>query len=399
MHNPNPTDTNYNAMIVVTNDIDNDGDEDLALSTAFGSSSVGSWMENTGDANDPWIPHLQPIEPGIDPHVRGVLGYKSADLNGDGYPEVVYNAMFDVPNTDPPQYRGEIWLAINPGPNKWDGPWEKVVIDDDNWASADMWFHDFNGDTYPDLVANQIFDSTVTIYRHPGNDLSDSWNPEVIINDLASPSDMWLADMDNDGLMDVVSADHTAHRGVWHKNPGPGSSQVWRPNLIFPDVLLPGDYAMVDLDKDGDLDFVGTSVTLGQGFIVEQVQPASGLVTTISLPEGFMGQISSLMLVMDDQLPITGPPDVTLVTIQNVDNDNDGTGDIDQVLNGSRDLVLAVEDVGVTGKYHVMAVLFMEGGGTFAPVPGVDYMASSGSLTFGQGPVEVDLTLELVSGP
>ena len=32
---------------------------------------------------------------------------------------------------------------------------------------------------------------------------------------------MWLADMDDDGLMDVVSADHTAHRGVWHKNPGP----------------------------------------------------------------------------------------------------------------------------------------------------------------------------------
>ena len=44
--------------------------------------------------------------------------------------------------------------------------------------------------------------------------------PEVIISGLTSPSDMWLADMDGDGLMDVVSADHTAHRGVWHKNPG-----------------------------------------------------------------------------------------------------------------------------------------------------------------------------------
>ncbi len=398
MHNPNPTDTNYNAMIVVTNDIDNDGDEDLALSTAFGSSSVGSWMENTGDVDDPWIPHL--LEPTtVYPNIRGVLAYKSADLNGDGYPEVVYNGMFDVPNTDPPQYRGEIWLAVNPGPSGWDGPWQKIVIDDDNWASADMWFHDFDGDNNPDLVANQIFDSTVSIYRHPGTNLSDPWVPEIIIDDLASPSDMWLADMDNDGQMDVVSADHTAHRGVWHKNPGPGSDQAWRPNLIFPDILLPGDFSMIDVDVDGDLDWVGTSVTLGQAFIVEQTQPDTSLVATISLPEGFEGQISSLMLVMDDQLPITGPPDVTLATIQNVDNDNDGTGDIDQVLNSSRDLVLSVEDVGVAGQYHVMAVLFMEGGGTFAPVPGVDYMAASGLLTFGDGKVEVSLDLELVPVP
>ena len=66
--------------------------------------------------DDPWIPHLQDDGAGTDPDIRGTLGYKSADLNGDGYPEVVYNAMFDIPNTDPPRYRGEIWLGVNPGP-------------------------------------------------------------------------------------------------------------------------------------------------------------------------------------------------------------------------------------------------------------------------------------------
>jgi hypothetical protein len=397
--NPDPTVTNYNAMIVVPSDMDNDGDEDLALSGAFQTSSVGSWMENTGQVDDPWIPHLQPMDPGTDPYIRGTLAYKSVDLNSDGYPEVMYNAMFDVANTDPPEYRGEIWLAINPGPAGWDDPWQKVVIDADNWASADMWFHDFDGDGYLDLVANQIFDSTVTVYRHPGENLADPWVPQVIIEGLASPSDFWLTDMDLDGLMDVVSADHTAHRGVWHKNPGPGGG-LWEPVLIFPHILLPGDFAMMDADGDGDLDWIGTSVSLGQGFIVEQVQPATSLVATLSVPDDFDGQITTLMLTLASQLPVTGPPDAVLATIENVDNDNDGVGDVDAILNANRDLTLSIEDVGVTGDYHVVAVMFMEGGGVFAPVPGVDYMAASDSRTFGAGQVGVTLDLEVIpTGP
>jgi hypothetical protein len=397
--NPDPNVTNYNAMIVVPDDIDADGDKDLALSSAFGSSSVGSWMENTGQINTPWIPHLQNMEPGTDPYIRGVLGYKSADLNGDNYPEVVYNAMFDVPNTNPPQYRGEIWLGVNPGSQGPDGPWQKVVIDNDNWASADMWFHDFDGDGYLDLVANQIFNSTVTIYRHPGANLADPWVPEIIISGLTSPSDMWLADMDSDGLMDIVSADHTAHRGVWHKNPGPGASELWQPNLIFRNIRLPGDFAMVDVDTDGDLDWIGTSLTLGKGFIVEQVQPDSSLVATISLPDGFTGQITRILVTLASEIPVTGPPMAVLAQIDNSDNDGDSIGDVDQVLSPSKDLILGLEEVGVVGDYHVVATLYMEGGGQFQPVPGVDYMAASSKLTLGQGQVSVALELQLIPVP
>jgi hypothetical protein len=54
----------------------------------------------------------------------------------------------------------------------------------------------------------------------------------------------------------------------------------------------------------------------------------------------------------------------------------------------------------VTGEFHVVAMLYMDGGGVFQPVPGVDYMASSGKLTFGQGKQEVELELELLlAGP
>ena len=39
--------------------------------------------------------------------------------------------MFDRPTPDPPRYRGAIWLAVNPGPQGPDGPWQKIVIDDE----------------------------------------------------------------------------------------------------------------------------------------------------------------------------------------------------------------------------------------------------------------------------
>ena len=395
--NPEPRNINYNSMIVVPCDIDQDGDEDIALSGAFKSSSVGSWMENTGKQEPAWIPHLQPITPGTDPYIRGTLAYKCADLNHDSYPEVIYNGMFDVANTDPPRYRGEIWLAINPGPQGWDEPWQMAVIDDDNWASADMWFHDFDEDGNLDLIANQIFSSTVTRYFNPGDNLMDSWESEVIISGLTSPSDMWLTDMDGDGLVDIVSADHTVHRGVWHKNPGIDSDELWQMNSIFQNVRMPGDFAMVDLDKDGDLDWVGVSMTWGQAFIVEQVEPESSLVATISLPADFNEEITKVVLLLSKDYPIKSIPKSILANIDNVDKDGDGQLDVDQLINASNEIILALEDVGETGEYHVVAALYVEGGGNFNPKSGVDYMASSGKQTVGEGKLEV--TVDLVHAP
>ena len=394
--NPNPTDVNYNSMIVVVCDIDNDQDDDLALSGAFGSSAVGSWMENTGDLSSPWIAHLTEQAPDTDPFIRGTLGYKCTDLNGDDYPEVVYNAMFDVANSDPPQFRGEIWLAVNPGPSGWGERWPKVVIDDDNWASADMWFHDFDSDGSPDLIANQIFDSTFTRYWNPGADIMQPWEHQVIISGVTSPSDFWLADMDDDGLMDVVSADHTAHRGIWHKNPGHDVDELWKLHSIYRDIRLPGDFAMTDQDGDGDLDWMGISLTLGQAFIAEQVQPPSSLVATIRLPDAFDATIAKLVVTLAEEVPVTGIPAAILATIENVDNDEDGELDVDQILSGTRDLALPFEDVGETGDYHVVVALYVEGGGDFIPVPGLDYQGESEKRTFGEGKVEVTVDLALV---
>jgi hypothetical protein len=43
--------------------------------------------------------------------------------------------------------------------------------------------------------------------------------------------------------------------------------------------------------------------------------------------------------------------------------------DVDQILGAEKDFVFAMEDVGVGGSFHVIATLYVEGGGQFQPVP------------------------------
>jgi hypothetical protein len=61
--------------------------------------------------------------------------------------------------------------------------------------------------------------------------------------------------------------------------------------------------------------------------------------------------------------------------------------------NKSKDFFLALDDVGVTGKYHVVSVLNVEGEGKFQPDSSVDHMTTSEKLTFGEGMVKVNWTL------
>jgi len=67
--------------------------------------------------------------------------------------------------------------------------------------------------------------------------------------------------------------------------------------------------------------------------------------------------------------------------------------DVDQLINASNEIILALEDVGETGKYLVVAALYVEGGGNFNPKSGIDYMASSGKQTVGEGKLEVKVDL------
>ena len=68
----------------------------------------------------------------------------------------------------------------------------------------------------------------------------------------------------------------------------------------------------------------------------------------ISLPDNFSGQMNKLLVTLANSVPVTGMPVAILATIESTqDKDGDGVGDLDQILSPSRDLVLALPNVGV----------------------------------------------------
>jgi len=127
------------------------------------------------------------------------------------------------------------------------------------------------------------------------------------------------------------------------------------------------------------------------------VEPETSLVATISLPDDFDEEITKLVLLLSKEYPLKGIPKSTLANIDNVDKDGDGELDVDQLINASNQIILALEDVGETGEYQVVAALYVEGGGKFNPKSGVDYMASSGKQTVGKG--KLDVTINLIHAP
>jgi hypothetical protein len=133
----------------------------------------------------------------------------------------------------------------------------------------------------------------------------------------------------------------------------------------------------------------------GRAFIVEQTAPAAGLITTISVPADLDAKPTQLLVSLASEVPVTGMPIAMPAIIPNIDKDEDGIGDVDQLVVPGQDIVLSFEDVGLTGDYHVVAALYVQGGGLFQPEPGIDYLGASEKLTFGDGPVAANIRLDV----
>ena len=113
---------------------------------------------------------------------------------------------------------------------------------------------DMDGDGDMDIVSASYSDDTIAWYENNG-----ATDPSCSAANIATSADgatsVFVADMDNDGDMDIVSASFNDDAIAWYENNGAAD-----PSFTAADIATSADnpYSVfaADMDNDGDMDIV-----------------------------------------------------------------------------------------------------------------------------------------------
>jgi hypothetical protein len=220
-------------------DMDNDGDMDIVSASA--NDDKIAWYENDGAADPSWTATE------IATSANGAASVFAADMDNDGDMDIVSASLDDdaISWYENTSTAGGItaWTASDIATSA-DGAQSVFVADMDN-----------DGDL--DIVSASQNDDAIAWYENNG-----ASNPAFTAADIATSADgaqsVFVADMDNDGDMDIISASNGDDAIAWYENDGAAD-----PSWTAADIATSADGArsvfVADMDNDGDMDIVSAS--------------------------------------------------------------------------------------------------------------------------------------------
>lgn len=216
-------------------DLDNDGDLDI-LSAVYSSNQV-CWNPNNGIGGFSSKIVLSST-------VSGASFAVASDFDLDG----------DLDVTASSSTGDKIVRFENLGGGTF-GP--EIVVTTLTHTATSVASSDLNGDGLPEILSTSSFDDRLAWYENLGsNSFSSVKNISDTTRHANRPESVVFADMNNDGLADVLfNAEYDAVVG-WFENTGNNTFSPTR-HVIYYDLLQPARYACAaDLDGDGDQDVI-----------------------------------------------------------------------------------------------------------------------------------------------
>lgn len=222
--------------------VDVDADGDLDLTTADARVNNLLWHENDGQG-------------GLTLHVIGENdpGYLErhdwGDINGDGKLDVVIvlNKIGHV-----------LWFEQGDSP-KDPKSWTRHVISTEFLRAYDVELADLDRDGDLDVAASAYTGDCFSWFENPGQDaVAKPWKQHQFDKaaEIANTRTVVAADFNQDGKLDLLGTGTFGHKSLWYENTGEPAEKMLRRHVVDDQMLTPTHGHPVDLDGDGDLDFV-----------------------------------------------------------------------------------------------------------------------------------------------
>ena len=242
--------TAVGAESVFVADIDGDGDLDVvaALSGEEGGVTEVAWYENDGTPSNGWTYHTVKSYTGT-----GINDVFVADMDGDG--------DLDILSVDGSGNDDKVLYHINDG-TPGNGVWstKTVVSGSDADGAVSVHAADIDDDGDLDIVAAFSMESNIAWFENDGTPDNDDWTQhDVYASDSdKQPYDIDVGDIDGDGDLDIVEADQE-NKVRWYENDGTPGSGDWSSTRIKGGLSGVISVAIADMDNDGDLDVVSAA--------------------------------------------------------------------------------------------------------------------------------------------
>ena len=230
----------------------------LALATLLFSSPSAQLL----GAGAPLTSVAFPQETILTTSLSFAVSIVAADFDGDGRPDVAAASLRD----------SQIFWYRNKGDGTFSGP---ITVSNAASGPCCLVAADLDGDGRVDLVSASVLDDKVAWYRNVGGasgslfgftSASPFANQRIITKNADYASSVAVADVDGDGLPDVVSASILDNKIAWYRNRGGGNFAWSAANALGNQKLIstageaPSCVVAGDLDGDGRVDLAVTSI-------------------------------------------------------------------------------------------------------------------------------------------